>query len=95
MKIQAERGVATIDELDDFTSLSLEIIGPQDAAIGPWGRWVDSAHVAIGPHILLELAGDVADDPDWRDRFSSMISYARTKGWSDEYGAVRIHVANL
>lgn len=51
-------------------------------------------HVRVRPEHLLELAGDRAQEPRWREGFEAMIAYAARRGWVDEQG-VRAHVESL
>jgi hypothetical protein len=64
-------------EPDDFTSFKLTV------------RQADRALVPV--ESLRQLAGDRADDPDWRRRFEKMLHYAQQHGWVDD-GAVRAHI---
>ena len=50
-------------------------------------------HAFIAREELLRLAGGRADDPVWRTEFNAMVDYAESKGWTDEDGAIRAHVA--
>jgi hypothetical protein len=50
------------------------------------------SHVFVELETLRQLAGERADDPDWKSRFDEMLDYAASKGWVDENGAVRAHV---
>ena len=66
-----------LGEPDDFTSFKLTI------------RQADHALVPV--ESLRQLAGDRADDPDWRRQFEKMLGYAQQHGWVDD-GAVRAHI---
>lgn len=56
------------------------------------GTWVDNTHLYINTEGLLALAGDYAEDQVWRSQFDTMISRAIESGWTDEFGAVRLHL---
>ena len=92
MRIHASCGEATVADADDLTRLSLTFDPPREAATAGWARWVDDEHVAVAPEVLLALAGERALDPAWRAAFDRMVAYARSRGWVDDHGDVRLHV---
>jgi hypothetical protein len=48
-------------------------------------------HVYVPVAELLRLAGEHAEDPEWRRGFDAMLAYADEHGWVRD-GAVRAHV---
>jgi hypothetical protein len=86
-----------LDEPDDFRGFKVVVRGDgRRAAVGrapaPLSR-VDAdgtAHVRIAA--VRELAGERADDPQWRRSFDAMIDYAAGRGWVDaEREVVQAH----
>lgn len=49
-------------------------------------------HAYVGVDALRNLAGAVASDPDWSANLGKMLTYAESKGWVREDGAIRAHV---
>ncbi len=92
MIIHARAGIASMSEAHNFRSLSIEIEGDPQIAVGSWGTWVDPEHVVVAATYLVELADQAAAEPGWREGFDAMIVYASTKGWVID-GGVRMHVA--
>jgi hypothetical protein len=68
---------AVLREADDFTSFKIV------------AREAEHARVPI--ESLERLAGDRAEDPEWRRGFTKMLEYAQQHGWVDD-GAVRAHI---
>lgn len=93
MRLHASAGAVDMTESDDVSRLELVVSGPRGDAVGDWGRWVDEDHVAVSPSVLLSLAGPLAADPGWRERFEGMLTRAAAHSWVDETGDVRMHVA--
>ncbi len=48
-------------------------------------------HVYVRPEEIRRLAGDRADAA-WLEEFERMVSFAKSKGWVREDGAIRAHV---
>ena len=65
-------------DVDDLTSLKIVSAQPE--------------HSYIAPETLRALAGDAVADPEWDERFQSMLEYARSHGWTRDDGAVRAHI---
>ncbi|WP_121712106.1 hypothetical protein [Streptomyces sp. E5N91] len=82
---------------DDFTAFAVSL-GPGldeeqvSAAVARVGRPEGTSHVHVPVEVLTELAGDRADDVQWRSGLDGMTAYARSKGWLDEHGGVRAHI---
>jgi hypothetical protein len=64
-------------DADDLTSLKIVSAQP--------------GHAYIAPETLRALAGSVASEPEWEQRFQKMLEYARSDGWTRDDGAVRAH----
>lgn len=64
-------------EPDDFTAFKVVVVTPSHS-------WVD-------PGELAALTGRT-DDPEWQQKLTGMVAYARSKGWLDEQGRIRAHV---
>jgi hypothetical protein len=69
--------VTTLREPNDFNSFKITV------------RKADHAQVTV--ESLEQLAGDRADDPEWRRGFEKMLEYARVRGWVHD-GVVRAHI---
>jgi hypothetical protein len=51
----------------------------------------EAEHARVPVESLEQLAGDRADDPEWRRRLEEMLEYARQHGWVED-GAMRAHI---
>jgi hypothetical protein len=49
-------------------------------------------HTYVGVDEVLSLAGPRAEDPEWREQFDAMLTFAGSKGWLREDNAIRAHV---
>jgi len=67
----------TLSDVDDITSLKVVTRGE---------------HAFVARDTFVDLAGLRGSDPEWLARLDGMLSYAASKGWTDEHGAVRAHV---
>ena len=67
----------TLHDVDDFTSLKVVTRGE---------------HAFITRDTFVDLAERRGSDPEWLSRLDGMLSYAASKGWTDDRGAVRAHV---
>jgi hypothetical protein len=80
----------------NFRELSIVVSDPTAAgvpeALATIGRVEGDDHVFVDQSLLIELAGPLGDDADWRSSFDGMIAYAESHGWVAEDGAVRVHV---
>ena len=80
--------VVRLDEPDDFHSFKVVVYGGGDtaavgAALAPLGALAPTGTAELRIAAVRELAGDRADDPQWRRSFDAMIDYALSKGWVD------------
>ena len=67
------------DDLEDWTRRGMELDD-------------DAAHARVDPATVLAMAEDGRDLPEaWRADFEAMVSYAASKGWTDERGWLRGH----
>lgn len=67
----------TLNECEDFANLSVRVkLGDH--------TWIDRDR-------LVELAGSSAT-PAWIEKFESMCTYARSRGWIHDSGAIRSHI---
>jgi hypothetical protein len=83
-----------LESPEDFMGFAVIATGPEAGfaeAVSGIGTY-DGTHVFVRPDALCTLAGDLAQDPDWRAQLSGMLAYAKTKGWLDEHGAIQAHV---
>ncbi|QIG42836.1 hypothetical protein G5V58_08690 [Nocardioides anomalus] len=80
-----------LDEPWEFGRLSVRLTDPV-GTVGDWARPLPDDHVAVAPALLLELAGPLAADPEWRAGLDAMLAYAGQHGWLEDDGWVRIHV---
>jgi hypothetical protein len=69
--------LVTLDEPDDFKAFKIVTRGTHG--------FVDAAAIE-------RLAGTRADDAEWRDGLAKMVSYAESRGWTDDTGALRAHI---
>lgn len=94
LTITAEQ--VTLDAPQDFTAFSATTGLPPHvlAASLPEGISVDDdqAHLWVDPQNLRQLAGAWANDDEWNTRFEAMVTYARTKGWTNTHGMIRAHL---
>lgn len=82
----------TLTDAWDFKRLSFETAHARRTAT-EGVRWLDDDHVVVSTQDLRRLAGDLTQDESWETGFDAMLAYARSKGWVDADGGVRIHVA--
>lgn len=93
--LEAHPPRVTLEAPEDFKGFKVLATGEGAAladAVAPLGRLEGDDHAFVQPEALIELAGPLADDPDWRERFGAMVAYARGKGWTDASGAIRAHI---
>ncbi|MEU0538268.1 hypothetical protein [Nocardia sp. NPDC005978] len=97
LDVDPSRRSVRLAEPADFTALSVVVTGTRDdnllrAALVGWAEF-DGAHAWLDIERLeAELGSLLTADPDWRQRFTGMLGYARASGWLDESGrAVRAH----
>lgn len=91
--IDTGAGSAEVCEVDDLQRLQVTVRGALSspavgAALGRLGR-VEGEHAWLAID-QLRAAGPNRDE--WRTRFDAMIDYARSKGWTDDRGGVRVHL---
>ncbi|GAB6904163.1 hypothetical protein [Kineosporia succinea] len=94
MIVRASAEGVVLDDAQNLKALSLVLEGDgARARAAGIGDWTDEAHLAVPAPELVRLAGELGRDPMWRRDFDAMIDYARSKGWVDDAGRVRMHVA--
>ncbi len=99
IRVQAS-GEVVVDEHDVFTGFHVEapsgLAGDDLAATMGEGTRADGDYLWIAEAAVRHwLAGrpDGGPDDGWDDGFSSMVAYARSKGWTDPAGThLRAHV---
>jgi hypothetical protein len=83
-------------EPDDFGAFSVLVVGFERrafvSAVDEIGSVIDDGHVAVDLDAVRRLVGDRWDDARWRSGLDGMLSYARSRGWITDSGAVRAHV---
>ena len=98
MIVELTADAATVAEADDCTRLHVATALPRDqvdAALRGTGTGSldDAGDAVLDLPVLHERAQALATAPDWDDRWSKMIGYARSKGWvSADDGSVQAHV---
>lgn len=93
----ARPAAVELSDPEDCGRFHLEVLGGDEAAVGEAlatsgiGTLVDRDTAVISVEAVRRMArGRVGDD--WSDRFSSMLAYARRKGWVTDDGAgIRAH----
>ena len=81
----------TLAEPDDFKAFS--VTAAPGAALDRLGRADGDTHVFVDPAVLRALPGARPDDAEWSASLDAMLAYAASKGWTDDAGHVRAHVA--
>jgi len=103
--VNLEDGIVVLREPKDTRSFALRIAGPADAsseshtehlarvleATGVGRLGPDGDAFVVADAVRFMAAGQV--DEGWDEQFESMVSYAGTKGWLDDRGAIQAHVA--
>ena len=93
-----EAGAITLVEPQVFSRFDIlaDVQSPQqlERAISRIGCRADERHIWVEPCILRFLSG-CAGDSDWEKHFTGMLTYAKVKGWIDELGRVRAHLADV
>lgn len=98
MIVQLSAGAARVAEPDDCTRLHVATSLPADAVDEALrgsgaGRLAPEGDALLDVETLRRRARAAADAPDWDDRWTTMIDYARSKGWvTADDAAVRAHV---
>lgn len=94
-----ERPEVRVVDVDDLSRLHLalgEVTDDEaDAALrdAGLGRLRDQQTGLLDTAGLRAAAGDRASDPDWAERFESMVDAAREHGWvSDDGATLQVHV---
>lgn len=87
-------GVVRLDEVADFKRLSL-VIEPQPEAaarrlLSTIARPEGEDHAWLHPEVLRALAGRC--DAPWLDGLQAMADFARSRGWTNAEGALRVHI---
>jgi len=92
---RAEIGLTGVD---DFTRFSVRVVGknadlPALRALCPaLGHADEMGDVFVARSGLIELAGPTAEGPMWLSSLASVIAFAPSQGWTDQTGAIRVHV---
>ena len=94
VRIALYGGDPEILEVEDLKALRIEVTGgmPREAFdLGELGRIVDGyGWLNIE---ALRAAGGRASDPRWLRRFSAMVEFAMSRGWtSSDGGELRAHM---
>ncbi|GAA4901776.1 hypothetical protein EV188_10995 [Actinomycetospora succinea] len=97
MIVQLSADSAHVAEPDDCARLHVTTSLPADAVDGALrgagiGR-LDAEDALLDLEVLRTRARAGAREPDWDEKWTKMIDYARSKGWvTPDDGAVRAHV---
>jgi len=90
--------VVTLQDPRDFGAFHVAAQGGDasafDDAVRRLGAAGPEGHVFVRRDALERLAGELAQDPDWRRSLDGMLEYAASKGWLDEEGAIQAHVVH-
>jgi hypothetical protein len=78
-------------EPGDFQAFSVTAV--RGASLAEAGRAEGDTHVFVDPAVLRALPGARPDDAEWSASLDAMLAYAASKGWTDDAGHVRAHVA--
>jgi hypothetical protein len=80
--------------LDPHNFKELKLVRPSGASFNQAAK--DRLGRIDGDHIWVKqawfLAQEPAADGEWRLSFEAMKTYANSKGWVDDVGAIRVHV---
>ena len=93
-----EAGAVRVDEHAVFTDFHVEApagfaVADLAATMGEQTR-SDGEYLWIAESAIRHWLSGLADD-DWEESFAGMVSYARSKGWTDEAGThLRAHLEN-
>lgn len=80
--------------------IDLSIVPPQLSLVDPENFKEFSVEVKPAKHAWIDrsmvesLAGELAQDPEWRQGLEGMLQYASSLGWVDSAGAIRAHITN-
>jgi hypothetical protein len=55
-------------------------------------RPADDQHAFVSRDVLIRLAGPLGESPDWLEKLDGMVSYARSRGWTDSDDRIRAHI---
>lgn len=83
----------TLDGSDDFTRLN--VLASRDisgASVFAECRRTPDGHLFVPPQLIEDLAGANGMNDHWRKNFDAMVEFARSTGWVDDAGAMRVHV---
>ena len=97
MIVQLSAGSARVAEPDDCTRLHVATSLPADAVgdalLGSGIGRLEATDALLDLETLRERAREGAREPDWDEKWTKMIDYARKKGWvTADDAAVRAHV---
>ncbi len=87
----AAKPEVSVVQAHDCTRLHIAVDGLDDAGAGAVLHQVDLGHPGESGHAWLEISAlrewaRASAAAEWDDRFDAMLSYARSKGWTDESG---------
>jgi hypothetical protein len=102
--VNLDDGIVVLRAPEDTGSFALRVAGPPDAAPGTHAEHLarvleatgvgrlgsDGDAFVVADAVRFLAAGEV--DDGWNERFETMLSYAGTKGWLDDDGAIQAHV---
>lgn len=95
MILRASRDGLALAEDEEFGALKVVTDGSVEAReqLGRVCAPDGEDHVRIAGDRLVALAErEGARDRTWHDRFAAMLAAARTYGWVDDAGGIRMHV---
>lgn len=50
-------------------------------------------HLWLHPNDVAAMSGDLGNDAEWRRKLDAMVAFAASKGWTDDQGRIRAHIA--
>ena len=81
----SSEGAVTLTDPSEFRAF--KVVAASDVDVDTALRRAGAGHAISGDHVgiaggwLLEQAGDLADQAEWRSGYDAMVSYAESKGW--------------
>lgn len=51
-----------------------------------------ATHAWTTPETIRSLAGDLAAQAEWNERFEKMVAFARQRGWIGDDDSIRAHI---
>ena len=89
-------GEAVLADAEDFRRFSVRFepeargTGPAEAALGQVAR-PDGDAAWVSEAALRRMAAREGD-PEWEAGLGRMVAFARSRGWVDEQGGIRVHI---